>query len=516
LGGKALFVGEDTSGNISLWSTDGTGAGTNELTAAGSNATGLFFNVTEPDFTVLGNKVLFAGQDAAGNSGLWVTNGTAGGTRELMVAGANAGGLFDLHHFSTNFSPEFTVLGNLALFEGYDARGVDGLWVTDGTAAGTHELTVAGSYASGLFANVSAPDFTVVGSTVLFAGDDASGNANLWITNGTSAGTSELTAAGASPSALSPNDFVGLPTSAGGPTSDFNGDGTSDILWQNTNGQAATWLLNNAAPFNQPVVGSNPGSSWQVIGAGDFNGDGDADILWQNTDGQPAIWVMNGTTPVSEPVVGANPGPSWQIVGTGYFDGLGGGGDSDILWQNTNGQAAIWLMNGTTPVSEPVVGANPGPSWHIVGTGDFNGDGNSDILWQNTNGQAAIWLMDGTTPLSEPVVGGNPGPSWHIVGTGDFNGDGNADILWQNTNGQAAIWLMNGTTPTAEVLVGGNPGPSWHIVGTGDYNGDGKSDILWQNDNGQASIWLMNGTTPTAEVLVGNNPGPTWHIHAAS
>jgi hypothetical protein len=71
LAGKAVFVGEDASGDISLWTTDATGAGTSELTVAGSNAKGLFFNVTAPDFTVLGNKVLFAGQDATGNSNLW-------------------------------------------------------------------------------------------------------------------------------------------------------------------------------------------------------------------------------------------------------------------------------------------------------------------------------------------------------------------------------------------------------------------------------------------------------------
>src|SRR5277367_3193763 len=81
---------------------------------------------------------------------------------------------------------------------------------------------------------------------------------------------------------------------------DFNADGASDILWQHTSGQAAVWLMNSTAPFNAPAVGSNPGPSWQVIGAADFNGDGDADILWQNTNGQAAIWLMNGTTPLSE------------------------------------------------------------------------------------------------------------------------------------------------------------------------------------------------------------------------
>jgi hypothetical protein len=45
---------------------------------------------------------------------------------------------------------------------------------------------------------------------------------------------------------------------------------------------------------------------------------------------------------------------------------------------------------------------------------DFNGDGNSDILFQTVDGLAAIWLMNGTTPTAEVLVGSNPGPTWHI------------------------------------------------------------------------------------------------------
>jgi ELWxxDGT repeat protein len=310
LAGKAVFVGEDTSGGISLWTTDATGAGTSELTVAGSNANGLFFNVITPDFTVLGDKVLFAGQDATGKSNLWVTDGTAGGTSELAVAGANAGGLFDLNYFSTGFSPGFTVLGNVALFEGYDANGVDGLWVTDGTAAATRELSVSGSYANGLFAKVSAPDITVIGGTALFAGKDASGKIDLWVTDGTSAGTSELTAAGASSSGLSPNDFVGLPTSTGGPTSDFNADGKSDVLWQNDSGEAAIWEMNGTNVVAAATIG-NPGPDWRNMGVGDYNNDGKSDILWQNSSGAVAVWEMNGTNAVATTII-ANPGPTWH------------------------------------------------------------------------------------------------------------------------------------------------------------------------------------------------------------
>ena len=60
-----------------------------------------------------------------------------------------------------------------------------------------------------------------------------------------------------------------------------------------------------------------------------------------------------------------------------------------------------------------------------IDAGDFNGDSQSDILWQNDNGQAAVWLMDGTTIIGGDVVGPNPGPSWHVIDAGDFNGDSN-------------------------------------------------------------------------------------------
>ncbi len=177
--------------------------------------------------------------------------------------------------------------------------------------------------------------------------------------------------------------------------------------------------------------------------------------------------------------------------------------DGYILWQNTNGQAAIWEMNGTNVIGGGTVSANPGPSWKAIGTGDFNDDGHSDILWQNTNGQAAIWEMNGTNVIGGGTVSANPGPSWKAIGTGDFNDDGLSDILWQNTNGQAAIWEMSGNSLIGGGAVTPNPGPSWKAIGTGDFNKDGFSDILWQNTNtGQVSIWEMDGNN-----LIGGGAG---------
>ncbi|MDD2775367.1 MAG: FG-GAP-like repeat-containing protein [Gallionella sp.] len=225
----------------------------------------------------------------------------------------------------------------------------------------------------------------------------------------------------------------------------------------------------------------------------DFNGDGKSDMLWRNPiTGVDAIWIMNGTTLVSNTAITTVPAP-WAVAGMGDFNG---DGKSDIVWRNpVSGADALWLMNGTTLLSNTAISTVPG-SVMIAGVGDFNGDGMSDILWRNpTTGADAMWLMNGSTLLRNVAITTVPAP-WFIAGTGDFNGDGKSDILWRNpTSGVNAIWIMNGITMVSNTAITTVPAP-WVIAGTGDFNGDGKSDILWRNPvSGVNAIWLMNGST---------------------
>ena len=80
------------------------------------------------------------------------------------------------------------------IFEGLGASNDPGLWVTDGTAAGTYELSVTGVSSTGL----DPSDFTPYNGKVLFQGNDASDNSGLWVTDGTAAGTFELSVNGRS------------------------------------------------------------------------------------------------------------------------------------------------------------------------------------------------------------------------------------------------------------------------------------------------------------------------------
>jgi hypothetical protein len=289
---------------------------------------------------------------------------------------------------------------------------------------------------------------------------------------------------------------------------DFNGDGKSDLLFQNVNATPQIWLMNGTSVISQTSL-PQPPVQWKIVGSGDFNADGDADILWINTvSNQPAIWEMNGTSIISAVALVAPPA-SWRIAGIGDFDG---NGTSDILWQNSNGQPSIWEMNGTSIVSMTGL-PTPPPEWRIVATGDFNGDGKSDILWFNTiSDQPAIWEMNGTSIMS--AVGLTPQPAnMEIIGTGDFAGNGDADILWLNTSTNApTIWMMNGTSVVSTTTLVAPP-PVWRLVGTSDVNGDGKADLLWQNtSDGTVTVWEMNGTSIAANVPVGT-PGAAWVLN---
>ena len=77
-------------------------------------------------------------------------------------------------------------------------------------------------------------------------------------------------------------------------------------------------------------------------------------------------------------------------------------------------------MSGTNIVGAGLVAVNPGPAWHIKGTGDFFGDGNTDIVFQNNDGSVALWDMNGTNIIGAGIVAVNPGPTWHIKGTGNY------------------------------------------------------------------------------------------------
>jgi FG-GAP-like repeat/FG-GAP repeat len=204
--------------------------------------------------------------------------------------------------------------------------------------------------------------------------------------------------------------------------------------------------------------------------------------------------VLNSPLLGSEFLFGDTP----QTIIPGDYNGNGA---SDILWRDSSGNVAMWLMDGLNITGGSAI-ANISTGWTIVGSGDFNGDGKADILWRDTGGSVAIWLMDGLSITSFSTIA-NIWIGWTIVGSGDFNGDGKADILWRSISGDVALWFMDGISITKSSTIA-NIWMGWTIVGTGDFDGDGKADILWSSISGDVAVWLMDAVNITKSRAIAN------------
>jgi ELWxxDGT repeat protein len=390
---RVLFAAYDAQFNINLWETDGTAAGTSELSVAGARPSGLF----PTNFVGLGGKVLFDGYDANGQQNLWVTDGTASGTSELSVAGAGAGGLGPL---------DFVAFGGKLLFFGYDAGApgsyayAGGLWVTDGTAVGTSEVfTLPGG---GLYLR----DLTVLGSEVLFEG-----NGNLWVTNGTAAGTSELAVAGAYSGGLNPLGLAVLGSKVLFSGADANAASSFDRgLWVTDGTASGTSEISvaGAATYNSFIrpYGFNP-QDFTAVGS---------KVLFQAVDtaDNTGLWVTDGTSAGTSElsVAGAAPGGLDPSSITRF------GGKVLFAGRDANSHYNLWVSDGTASGTSElaVTGANAG-SFGPFGFTVFGSE--VKFFGVNASGAVDLWVTDGTSAGTSElsIAGGSGAPVFNSQST---------------------------------------------------------------------------------------------------
>jgi ELWxxDGT repeat protein len=349
------FSARDETGLVNVWQSNGTLAGTTRVAGFLSKA-----NKQPTNFTVLGDELFFAGEDALGidlwavkggiaqklyefdnggeprsltvvngqlfftaddgsiNRELWKTDGTTAGT--VQVKEINPVG-------STNPS-NLINLGGVLYFTANDGEYISALWRSDGTEEGTYR--VAGLRQSGT--GSGALNMLEMNGVLYFTADDGIDGVEIWRSNGTSEGTFRVTSlasgtASGFPTLLT-NIYGTLYFSA---YDDVHGeelwksDGTSEgtslakDFAPGSGGSAIRWISGYRGGVMVAAITPEYGREvWTQMpeSRGDYNGDGVTDgadfLAWQRAFGAAATPAGSGADGDGDGSVGIGDLAVWK------------------------------------------------------------------------------------------------------------------------------------------------------------------------------------------------------------
>jgi ELWxxDGT repeat protein len=351
-----------------LWVTDGTAANTLLVKTLPS---------MPRDLTTVGNKLVFSANDGNNGTELWVSDGTAQGTRMLVdiAPGKDPRGIP-----RGSYPSLFTAVGSKVYFRADTPNYGTELWVTDGTAAGTQLVKdiwpgTAGGYPSHLMA---------MGTTLYFSASDGTTGGELWKTDGTGSGTVIVKDINAGAGHSSPSLFTPFKGKLYFRARD-NNSGTE--LWVSDGTGAGTTMVKD---IRAGVSNSSPGNFAATNNALYFaaNDGVHGTEVWK-TDGTAAGTVLLKDINTKTATAGSSPfGFTATIIGNVVFradDGI----TSDEVWATNGTPAGTKLMMDINPfVPGDTTGSSPTAITDLAGIAYFR-------AWSAATGYE-LWKTDGT------------------------------------------------------------------------------------------------------------------------
>lgn len=389
--GRGYFFQDDGIHGSELWRSDGTALGTYLLRDL---CPGLCGSRTLAGFelaTPLGPGVAFAGNDGVHGSELWITDGTAVGTK--LVRDIRPG-------VDSSQLGQLVSAGDQLFFSADD--GVHGreLWRSDGTAQGTFLVRDLRPGAEGSYQ----PLLLAAGGHLFFTFYGESSESGLWVSDGTAGGTMRLAAldvaaqgTGKGRAALAlPN---GLLLFAAAETGSADGE-----LWRSDGTQAGTFRVKDLVPG---AAGSSPES---FVAFGDelvFEADS------ASGSGQRALWRSDGTELGTTEI--PTPADLWLGIRLGCFATVG----ETIFFAGSDPAHGLelWAFDGTSiyRVSDIRPGADSSIDYYANGA--FNrgvfGDAGGRLAFLADDGVHGLelWTSDGSEAGTERISDLFPGAS---------------------------------------------------------------------------------------------------------
>ncbi|HEY2289324.1 MAG TPA: ELWxxDGT repeat protein [Thermoanaerobaculia bacterium] len=454
--GKLFFTAASASGTSDLWITDGTAAGTHQVGASAG-----FFAVKR--FLAGGNgKLLFAAEDGAGVEP-WVSDGTDAGTHRVADVYPGTGSSVSFFNNSPSGLDAVAAPWGGFLFAATDGVHGTELWSTDGTAAGTTDL---GGGATSPF------ELTAVNSKVVFAAIDAAHGTEVWVTDGTPGGTQLLQDVRAGSPSSDPREL----TAVGGQVFFHAADGVHGAeLWATDGTPAGTRMVKDLL--------AGPGDTFPLTSIRyaftPLNG-----RLVFYTPVFGTFWTSDGTDAGTQPLSPPAGWPSADIFSLSNNEAVVG---SRLFFLGQLNRQ-VWVTDGTSAGSYPVLtiplatSSLPVANGAISGLLPFFADLGGKLFFQATDGVTGyeLWQSDGTAAGTSQVK--------------DLTGDmlSSYPEELRTVNGRLVfesagqLGLSDGTAAGTE-LVPGIPAYDSGVLGNQVF-------FLSQTSAGDPQLWKTDGT----------------------
>ncbi len=300
---------------------------------------------------------------------------------------------------------------------------------------------------------------------------------------------------------------------------DYDGDGLSDILQLQTNGNHAISYARPDGTFETyHDVGNLENMIYRQditrIFTADFDGDGRADILKMHIDGFHWVYYSQGRNQFERQFQpGELGGGPFQMDSTYIFTGhFNHDHLADILVYRAHGEHTLYLSEGFADfkrINNPsgIDGRGYYNNHTVPIVSDFNMDGYTDLLILQTDGNQFLAVSNGVDGFTatETVIGLD-GRSFSKdqfrAYSLDVNKDGISDVLGLNTSGDNYLALgtgnltfdvqeyVTGFDSTNEFTFDSSHGKSVHLLG--DFDGDTNLNLInFQHDQNHFAVELL-------------------------
>jgi len=487
LGTKLYFRGTDGNNGQELFVSDGTASGTSMVVDI---YTGYNNNANVDHLAALTGTGLaaFAADNGVNGTELWVSDGTANGTRMVM----------DIRPGAVSSSPKWLVeLNSKIYFSATDGTNGNELWVSDGTASGTSMVKDISSGSTD-----SDPEYLYVwNNKTYFSATDGSAGKELCVSDGTSSGTSLLKEIRTGSSGSEPKFFIAFQNKLYFQAN----DGThGEELWVSDGTPGNTSMV---VDYYTGGVGSKP--SWPAL----LNSNTLMLQMKQSSSAGSRLTRFNGTHFVS-----LSGGSLSSMKRAAFLTPKPGGG---IVFQGdaTATKREVWVTDGTESGTSLFKDCNPG-SGH--GRPDMFTEMNGVIYFQANSGILGkeLWVL-GSTPASTSVFKDvNPKTMAMSLGqAGDTSQYGPSALwvasesklyfsAWSFYNG-TELWVSDGTLAGMSMIVDLVPGQT-----EGFYQNLGRTDNgkIYYIGGSAADLYVTDGTA--AGTSMAFDSSGDWMKHA--